>query len=646
MAAQHYFNKAVVADPELHRRMTWVKLIAIDQRLQEGFEFVTLLLERQGQKFDEVLDAQARLADLTEHVHDRVLEMHAEIRGLAQQFNLVHQKLTARHSLSIRDENERRAILDFKRRYRALDEDQRRRHPQLGLDLVGLEIVAGDYREAFTDARQAAGHLDDSGARAEAHHRAYRAALELEEWVGALAELLKAAEANPLYAIWPTHKYQVEGILGAGAFGVALLCHHRFLKDRHVVIKAFEMDGIDRDVAAIFREAHILEDLEHPGIVRLLDCGFADATGEQRPYLELAHFADSLTLEKYVHEHGRLAPDDLLPVAVQTAEALKAAHEAGVLHRDVKPSNLLVRKTASGWQVKVIDFGLSLRRSLIQAPQARAASLGRSMAGSAVAGTLHYGAPEQLDPDRSREVGPHSDVFGFGRTCYFALFHEPYPDQEDLETLPPPWKDLLGRCTAKKIDRRPKDFAAVLDRLKTGQEPSPKAATSEASPFRTLQKELNDAIELVLADAGASGSPADAGDSSDAPGRNALEQVEGPSRFIGFVALIQSLICGAMILAMFDTLMSGYNFETDPRSKIIFYVLMLILHIFNIYSSFRMSKLSEYRLAIAGSFAIILAGWMTFGLGVLAGLWSLWTLRRAEVRSAFERNMDTRRSNS
>ncbi len=93
------------------------------------------------------------------------------------------------------------------------------------------------------------------------------------------------------------------------------------------------------------------------------------------------------------------------------------------------------------------------------------------MVGSAVAGTLHYAAPEQLDPDRSREVGPHSDVFGFGRTCYFALFREPAPDQEDLDTLPQPWKDFLGRCTAKKIDRRPKDFAAVLERLAGVQEP-------------------------------------------------------------------------------------------------------------------------------------------------------------------------------
>ena len=129
---------------------------------------------------------------------------------------------------------------------------------------------------------------------------------------------------------------------------------------------------------------------------------------------------------------------------MQTADALQSAHAAGVWHRDVKPANLLIRKTSRGWEVKVIDFGLSLRRSLVQTTQARAAGQGRSMIGSTIAGTLHYAAPEQLDADRTREIGPHSDVFGFGRTCYFSLFGEPYPDHDDIETLPPSLEAVPG----------------------------------------------------------------------------------------------------------------------------------------------------------------------------------------------------------
>jgi len=263
--------------------------------------------------------------------------------------------------------------------------------------------VAGDFKEALGEAREAARHIDEPAPKAEAHHAAYRVALELRSWDEALAELQQAATADARFAVWPTHRYQVERILGAGAFGVAFLCFDTYM-DCRVVIKTFEMAGIDRDVATIFKEARILKALQNPGIIHLSGCGFVDEAQKQRPYLDIEHFADSLTLEDHVHRHGPLSLDDLLPVAVQTAEALKAAHEAGVWHRDVKPGNLLVRKTVRGWEVKVIDFGLSLRRSLVQTAQARAASLGRSMVGSAVAGTLHYAAPEQLDPARSGEI--------------------------------------------------------------------------------------------------------------------------------------------------------------------------------------------------------------------------------------------------
>src|SRR5262249_54762819 len=159
------------------------------------------------------------------------------------------------------------------------------------------------------------------------------------------------------FAAWPRPKYQAERILGAGAFGVAFLCHDTDL-DRRVVIKSIEPSGIDRDAATVFREARILDGLNHAGLIHLYGCGYVDPFRKQRPYLEIAYFPDSLSLEDHVRRHGPLTPDDLRPVAVQIAEALRAAHKARVLHRDVKPDNILVHKTARGWEVKVIDFGL------------------------------------------------------------------------------------------------------------------------------------------------------------------------------------------------------------------------------------------------------------------------------------------------
>ena len=471
MAVQYYFRRAVGEDPVLARELTWVKLIAIDRRVQEGFAFLALIQERHGQTLEEALDGLARVEVVVVETRDAVLNLHEDVRGLTEQFKLMRRDLTSGHSLSYRDEQERELIEAVKRRYRALSDDQRRRFPQLGLDLSQLEIVAGDYKEALGDAREAARHLDEPAPKAKAHHAGYRAALELKSWDEALAELRQAAEADQRYAIWPATKYQIERILGAGAFGVAFLCRDTYL-DRLVVIKTFEAAGLDRDVATLFREARILDGLRNPGIIHLYGCGFVDEVRKERPYLEIAHFADSLTLEDHVHQHGPLTLDDLQAVAVQTAEALQAAHAAGVWHRDVKPANLLVRKTARGWEVKVIDFGLSLRRSLVQTSQARAAGQGRSMIGSTIAGTLHYAAPEQLDPNRTtgdraalRRLRLRADLL------LHACSASRIPTRRTSIPCPPPWKDFLGRCTAKKIDRRPKDFAAVLALLAAIREP-------------------------------------------------------------------------------------------------------------------------------------------------------------------------------
>jgi formylglycine-generating enzyme required for sulfatase activity len=191
-----------------------------------------------------------------------------------------------------------------------------------------------------------------------------------------------------------------------------------------------------------------------------------------------------------------------------TAEALHAAHQAGVLHRDVKPANLLVRRTSSGWEVRLIDFGLSLRRSLVQSSLARGGTHGRSMVGSAVAGTLHYAAPEQLDPSSSRLVGPRSDVFGFGRTCLFALFAVTRPRAKLIRALPDPWPDLLDDCCDETIDNRPADFAAVLKRLKSAspperaeEKPQPKAqpaASPQQPALAKPAKKLTNSIGMTL----------------------------------------------------------------------------------------------------------------------------------------------------
>jgi serine/threonine protein kinase len=235
-----------------------------------------------------------------------------------------------------------------------------------------------------------------------------------------------------------------------------------------VAVKTLTPDGLDRNVETVFQEASALDQIQHPAIVRLRECDFADSA-QQRPYLVMDFF-DGPTLEKYVRDHGPLPVEQFMLVARPTAEALRAFHARGILHRDVKPANLLVRRgtdgfvSENGWAVRLIDFGLALKQSMLAAAGTTARQ-GRSVAGASIAGTLDYAAPEQLGKILDARIGPAADVYGFGKTCCFALFGTPNPLAGHWRKVPEPLAELLEACLHEDPRQRLDDFGVVLQRL-------------------------------------------------------------------------------------------------------------------------------------------------------------------------------------
>ena len=151
------------------------------------------------------------------------------------------------------------------------------------------------------------------------------------------------------------------------------------------------------------REALSVASLSHPNIVQVYDRGVS----EDGRYFIAMEYVPGGTLMERIERYGPLPPDAALAVAGQIADALGAAHERGLIHRDVKPQNVLV--TASG-DVKVADFGI-----------ARAAAADVLSATSAVLGTARYMSPEQA---MGREVGPPSDLYSLGVVLYEMLTGE------------------------------------------------------------------------------------------------------------------------------------------------------------------------------------------------------------------------------
>ncbi len=433
-------------------------------------------MTQQGQRLEELL---ADVRAVVEETHSAVLDLRRQIEGQSghiQQIGQAVQKLLEQHqlhrrevrpgdSLSIRNDNERQLVKQLVARYRALPDAERRQMPALLNGIGKLEVAAGDFDAARKDFDAVATLVEDNKAQAEAYCNAYQACLERRDWPAAIQELVKAVKLDAKrFAPFPVGKYQPQRILGAGGFGVAFLCKHKYM-EAQVVVKTLMLDDLGRDADKVFSEAQLLRQLDHPAIIRISDCGYVDAISKSRPFLVMDYFEGG-TLEEHVKKHGALSVDDVLAVARPVAEGLQAAHGKGILHRDVKPANLLVRKDGANWQAKVIDFGLALRQKVVQTSMNASMFRGtKTLIGESVLGTLDYAAPEQMGK-RNDPVGPYSDLYGWAKTCCFALFQTTQPLLKHWQSIPQGLAELLEKCLDEDPKNRPQNFAEVLERLR------------------------------------------------------------------------------------------------------------------------------------------------------------------------------------
>jgi len=464
VAVRYYFRREVEKDAELAHGLAFAKLEAIQGAQDKAFAELTTALSRHGERLEQMLDDLSRTIDqidkTTKDTNERVRALEEQIKQLLERFQLKDRVVRPSDSFSIRSDSERELVKKLLVDYRNLPEEKREQMPGLLRDIGKVGLAAGELEEAQKAFQKEAELETNTQAKAEAHYNAYLAALERQQWREALASLQQAVALDPMrFAPFPVLHYKPQEILGAGGFGVVFLCRHCHT-NKPLVVKSLRTSEMNRKVDDLFAEATVLEDLNHSAIVRLRDCDFADPA-RSRPYLVMDHF-DGKNLERYVGEQGVLSPEDLLEVATQVAEALQAAHTRGILHRDVKPANVLVRRDGGSWRVKLIDFGLALRPTALQGQASTSGPRAQTTIGKTIAGTLHYAAPEQMGQLPGVAVGKYSDVFGFGKTCYYALFGTYNPDDEDKDKLPELWRKLLRHCTRHDATKRLQDFVMVL----------------------------------------------------------------------------------------------------------------------------------------------------------------------------------------
>ncbi len=153
------------------------------------------------------------------------------------------------------------------------------------------------------------------------------------------------------------------------------------------------------------REMGVATQLDHPNIVKALKAGKLENS-----FYYVMEFAQGIDLNKLLDKHGALPEKKALFIAVQAADALKYAHGQGLIHRDIKPGNMIISKE---WHLKILDLGLAKDNS---------AGVDLTMAGT-IFGTANYISPEAIED--SRTVDARADVYSLGATLYKMLTGEP-----------------------------------------------------------------------------------------------------------------------------------------------------------------------------------------------------------------------------
>ena len=318
-----------------------------------------------------------------------------------------------------------------------------------------------------------------------------------------LESVLSAEDLAPLAGV-PIERlgrFRIERVLGEGGMGIVYLAR-RDPSGEQVALKVLRAHFVDEHVRTRFRrEAEVLARLEHKGICRFLESG-----EERRNEVSLSYLAMEFVEGSSVLEHARqsaMSERQRIELIARVADALDYAHQNGVIHRDIKPNNVLVAAgdDAIG-QPKVLDFGVARAHGDLT-------TLTQTVTGALI-GTVAYMSPEQANG--SGELGPRSDVYSLGVLLYelltdrlpYAISGQPVPvavriiQEEDPKPLASSTERPRGPIevvVAKALEKRPEEryssaaaFAVDLRRLLEGKPVAAKPPTLGRQAMRFVRR--------------------------------------------------------------------------------------------------------------------------------------------------------------
>ncbi len=315
---------------------------------------------------------------------------------------------------------------------------------------------------------------------------------ELVEISEDVAAAFVTKEADELPGQIVAEHYEILALLGTGGLGAVYSATHKLLK-KTVAIK-FLRQGRQLDSNALMRfqrEAQAAIGLSHQNIVGVQEFGVHDGM----PFLVM-ELADGEPLDKVIEREGALKPERALSIFKQLLTALAYAHKRGVVHRDVKPENIIVSKNSSGVEhIKLIDFGIA---KVLEAEEA--ADITKT---GEIFGTPNYMSPEQC---RGEKVDNRTDIYSAGCVAYEMLNGKPpFTGESTIDVIlkhvnesprilltpenAPGFEKVVDRTLAKNANTRYSSASEVLSELsliEAGKKPRKTFYVSKKLVHRTI----------------------------------------------------------------------------------------------------------------------------------------------------------------
>ena len=240
-------------------------------------------------------------------------------------------------------------------------------------------------------------------------------------------------------------RFEIIGFLGRGGMGEVYEAADKTLTGTRVAVKTLNAEIRNRPEAAVRfnREVELAHRVTHPNICRIHDIfpfTFTEEDGkESQGHFLTMQLLRGESLAKFIADRCPVALEEALPILRAIASALAAAHAENVIHRDLKPGNIILVNRSGAWQPVITDFGLA---ALFERPTIEGDGE-KTLAHYTRAGTPDYSAPEQL---KDGHVGPASDIYSLGVVALEMLTGK--TDRTGLETLPVSARAAIGRCLA------------------------------------------------------------------------------------------------------------------------------------------------------------------------------------------------------